>query len=208
MNIEVIEKITKLLALTSSSNEHEAANAMRLAQKLMLQYDLSEEELKLPKEEIVKEYLTFENQNYRWRLLIWNACSKMYMCRIVRYGYDNMYVIGRPHHTKICKSMIYYLERALEDNLKKVKKIDKTIEPAGYRLGWCQAVYDRVILFGKEETSDVTALVVREDAAVAEFCKDFDKGGPLKNQTFSRRSFNEGMKDGEKVSLNTQIGAK
>ncbi|MFN4056475.1 MAG: DUF2786 domain-containing protein [Alishewanella aestuarii] len=35
MSDKRIERIKKLLALAKSSNEHEAANALRLAQKLM-----------------------------------------------------------------------------------------------------------------------------------------------------------------------------
>src|SRR5579884_2145941 len=41
----IIEKIQKLLALSTSSNEHEAALALAKAQNMLLQYNLSLEEV-------------------------------------------------------------------------------------------------------------------------------------------------------------------
>ena len=47
MDEKILSKIKKLLALAKSGNEHEAANALRLAQKLMQEHQLSEQEVKL-----------------------------------------------------------------------------------------------------------------------------------------------------------------
>ena len=47
MNERILSKIKKLMALAKSGNEHEAANALRLAQKLMQEHQLSEQEVKL-----------------------------------------------------------------------------------------------------------------------------------------------------------------
>lgn len=47
MSDKRIERIKKLLALAKSSNEHEAANALRLAQKLMKELELSEQDIAL-----------------------------------------------------------------------------------------------------------------------------------------------------------------
>ncbi|WP_027670057.1 DUF2786 domain-containing protein [Rheinheimera baltica] len=47
MDERILSKIKKLLALAKSGNEHEAANALRLAQKLMQEHQLSEQEVKL-----------------------------------------------------------------------------------------------------------------------------------------------------------------
>lgn len=45
MNKEVIEKVKKLLALSKSSNEHEASTAMLQVQKLLVKYKLSMREI-------------------------------------------------------------------------------------------------------------------------------------------------------------------
>ena len=45
MNDKIISKINKLLALTSSSNEHESAKAAEMAFKLMEQNGISRQDL-------------------------------------------------------------------------------------------------------------------------------------------------------------------
>lgn len=47
MDERILSKIKKLLALAKSGNEHEAANALRLAQKLMQEHQVSDQEVKL-----------------------------------------------------------------------------------------------------------------------------------------------------------------
>jgi hypothetical protein len=52
---EVVDKIQKLLALSSSSNDHEAQAALFMAQKLMVKYNVSETDLPTHQDEKVVE---------------------------------------------------------------------------------------------------------------------------------------------------------
>ena len=47
MDKRILDKIKKLMALAGSNNPHEAANALRKAQLLMQQYQLSEADVEL-----------------------------------------------------------------------------------------------------------------------------------------------------------------
>ena len=51
---EMVERVKELLALAGSPNEHEAANAMRMANKYLLKYNLSLSEMDGPKEYSVR----------------------------------------------------------------------------------------------------------------------------------------------------------
>ena len=134
-NEKIIERIQKLIhrgANKVADNDQEAANAVRLARKLMLEYDIEEAQLPENKgEDIDFLFLVNDPSTDEWSVRIWTACAKLYFCRVVRKGYDQVGVVGRPHHTTVCREMIWYLQKTLQDNLTDAKKKDKRITPKG-----------------------------------------------------------------------------
>lgn len=63
---KIIDKITKLLALSKSSNENEAATALLNAQKLMVKYDISVEDVNDASEMKKKEELVSKFAQHKW----------------------------------------------------------------------------------------------------------------------------------------------
>ena len=68
MNDRIAERIRKCLELANSSNKNEAANAMRMAQKLLQKYNLTEEKV-LISEILSKQVLNVKIQSYTQHLI-------------------------------------------------------------------------------------------------------------------------------------------
>jgi hypothetical protein len=82
----IIEKIQKLLALSTSSNENEAASALAKAQKLLLLHNISMEEveaLKKPDRVYVKDSVLISRG--RWRVRLLSAIAQYNFCRMVYF---------------------------------------------------------------------------------------------------------------------------
>lgn len=76
---KVLAKIKKLLALAKSGNEHEAANALRLAQKLMQEHRLSAQDVALA--EVTKQEVKRANSADKqplWSTLLSHTISKAF----------------------------------------------------------------------------------------------------------------------------------
>jgi hypothetical protein len=79
----VIAKVVKLRALSTSSNEHEARNAARLAEKLIQEHRLSEAQLEVegaaPKEPVIQAP-SFDVVGDRWRINLLLMLTRHYDC--------------------------------------------------------------------------------------------------------------------------------
>lgn len=87
----ILEKIRKLLAVTkeNGATEGEVENAMKLAQRLMMQHNIDESEinispLDIDELKIENEYLSNEPKYWIWDLL--NVIGKSYTCMVTRSG--------------------------------------------------------------------------------------------------------------------------
>ncbi len=72
VDLHIIDKINKLLSLSTSSNPHEAANALRKAQKLMEHYHISDDDLSLPQ---IKKYELIIPRGFKSRKVIIPICN-------------------------------------------------------------------------------------------------------------------------------------
>jgi hypothetical protein len=94
----IIEKVQKLLALSKSSNAHEAANAAGLANKLIDQYRLSAVDLESNLEEELEpieedsEYIYESGKITAWKSLLVSILVRHYGCA---YWNDTTYTSGR-----------------------------------------------------------------------------------------------------------------
>jgi hypothetical protein len=81
----IVEKIKKLLALSKSTNIHEAASAAEKAHKLMLEHRLAISDVTdvLP-EDIVEEEIMDARMMAVWRFGLLTACARNYYCGVVR----------------------------------------------------------------------------------------------------------------------------
>lgn len=81
----ILERIRKLLALSSSSNPNEAAAAAAAAQRLMLEHRIESIEMGVQPGEVHREhYGTRERRASPWRDLVLSALAYANSCRVIR----------------------------------------------------------------------------------------------------------------------------
>ena len=137
-NEEVLLKIKKLLALSNSSFEAEAASAAAKASELMLAYGLQADQLICEAgeaEKVRQDEFVSEKQDTFWTGTISGALAASNMCD---YWYQtshrgsksgrrksNIVFCGKPSRTVVCKEILQYLigavERILEEKIKEAK---------------------------------------------------------------------------------------
>ena len=120
---KVIDKIRKLLALSESANENEAALAAEKAQELLARYNIDLFEVKDVREEQPVERDSSETRSQSWRRQIYHAVAEMYFCK---YYYDSIqrpsststrgfvrrdlhFLTGQPHNIDVAKMIAAYL---------------------------------------------------------------------------------------------------
>lgn len=194
-----IEKIRKLLALTESSNPHEASNAAEKARKLLLQHNLTMSDVEKKEESEVKGKLWGSGlKDTHWRTCLVSTVFEQFFCHLVTTPAGNWYIVGKPGNGEAAEVMIDYLLGKLEEAVSKRQKevdsawaaeeaefsamyggytfadIGRVKKPSyvwaeDFRLGWSMAVCRRLITMRESDSSDETALVVQENKEVEDF---------------------------------------
>ena len=137
-NEEVLLKVKKLLALSGSSFEAEAASAAAKASELMLAHGLQADQLVCEvgeEEEVQQDEYVSEKHDTFWTHTIAKALAASNMCdNWLQSSYrgakgykrkHNVVFVGKPSRTVVCKEILQYLigavERILEEKIKEAK---------------------------------------------------------------------------------------
>jgi len=125
----IVFKIKKLMALSKSSNENEAASAAAKAQELLLKYnvELSQvENVSLDREDtrLVSEFKELFGLNViQWKRDLAFSVAKANMCKGVSSG-RGMYFLGKKHNIEIVEflyeTIVRDLERIAEEKWKQI----------------------------------------------------------------------------------------
>ena len=114
---DIIDRITKLLALATSPYEHEAAAAATKAQELLMEHNLRLEDVKtvhkspdIPIEQIA---IGSSSRKVYWKGSIANAIANANFCKMWWLG-GRMIVAGRSHNVAIALSLYDYLTNTIE----------------------------------------------------------------------------------------------
>src|SRR3954471_20207380 len=95
---KVMDRIAKLLALSSSPNEHEAASAAERAHAMLAEYNLSISDVssasKTEDNFIIDESIMTDS--LPWRRTLGTMVAKMYFCSYL-YAFEKKYVPSRPN---------------------------------------------------------------------------------------------------------------
>jgi hypothetical protein len=182
---EIIQKIKKLLSLSQSSNQHEAALAASMAQKFMLEHKLSIGDIDLAgaeKSPVSEVFVTDDMGAFKmmaWKGTLLYGISLLNGCTTLRYPKNRFQLIGRESDRQVVEYLACFLMREIE------RLAFADYEAQGFqdkkgRWNWAQAfgvgaariIIQRMRDEQKEmEQSDtrVTALIVRENAALKDF---------------------------------------
>jgi hypothetical protein len=137
----VKNRVRKLLALSKSDNEYEAAAALQKANDLIAAYDLDETAVRF---ECVR--IRAVKRHVRWRSMIANAVSWLYSCYYYRDQDDGVFVFcGEPLDVFLAGEMYAYLAKTIERAAKKsVRKNAKWSYRQSFREGMADRMYDRI----------------------------------------------------------------
>lgn len=112
----IVSKIKKLMALSKSSNENEAASAAAKAQELLLKYniELSEIQDTTVETKLTKEFLELFGRNeVTWKKHLAHGVANANLCKGVGSG-NGMYFLGKKHNIEIAIYMYQTLVNDLE----------------------------------------------------------------------------------------------
>ena len=105
MDMKIAEKVQKLLALTESSNEHEAALAAEKAHALLAEHNLSMAQVESAttnKQDTIGHSTATSKLGARWVRSVWQATARLYFCEYMFSSGNHKthhYVIGSEANT-------------------------------------------------------------------------------------------------------------
>jgi len=215
-------------------NENEATAAAAAIQRLLLSYNLSIDELDLkdkPKagvEENMDSWYKYKFIGGDWEFRLMYVCCKWNFCKCFIHGDRKdrrMLILGLPQNMETVKWLHTMLcERFVELGKLKYKLYQDTIDfkfkPIGldtylrHYLGGCVSGLD--VKFQEEANADksqdaifagkVTALVLRNDAAIDEFvATKYKMNKGRQTNVKVNNIFMHGVKDGKNTSINKAV---
>jgi len=216
----MIEKIKKLLALSESSNPHEAELALRKANVLMQEHQITHIDL-IPKQEVTHSDIEeVTRQHYRWASTLASACAQLFDCISLNTTHPKGFrFIGSEEHIVCAHQLFWHLFEAWKGMCKTDYQADRPSDRKMYRkshgLGFANTIAKRVLLLRDERHDAIlkatgTDLVVVKDHKVKSYMYDTFNIQTLKSRSLITNSsgYSRGQVSGQKVSLSTPLGKK
>jgi hypothetical protein len=212
--LKVIEKIEKLLALASSSNEHEAKLAAEKAAELLTIYNLTVEQVNVSKE----KYLT---QDCMERLksdvkdkYIGSILEKYFFIRIIYHRHFNrdidtrttiFQMIGTKTNLKIATFVLSFLNRKFPELFEEYREANMAPGNArqSYYLGLHHGLCEQLEQ-AKTRAESHTGLMVVKDAALDKYIDDKINPRSASDSSMSnvdRDAITAGKQDGKALKI-------
>jgi hypothetical protein len=220
---DIIVKIQKLLALSQSSNEHEAALALENANKLLMKHNLEMSDVDgIRSDDMIKDSFLSGGRIMNWKKTLLSSIAKLNNCDIVisstrSRGYacrskseSELIILGKKGNVLVTKEMFKYVEQAMERGIKRNKQLDKN----SYHIGFTDAISKKVIHIMTEREMQNNpnvaerGLVIQEQAMTKKFMQEAFSNlskTSVKMSYRDGRSYQEGKAHGEKTSLCNQM---
>lgn len=222
----IIDKIRKCLALSQSDNQHEAASAMRQAQKLMKKYSIDAATVDLPtiKESAVRSIATVKHP-VTWEAGLAHTVSKAFGLHWLWVRGNSMnrqmgifLLIGEDCQVEVGGYTMQVLQRQIGSARRGfISDLKSTYERMGRHLGnqiatslandfcmgWVAGVYDKIEDFANPERIENEM----QKFIATEYGDDLAKTrvkGDAENVDLS--AYRQGLKEAESVSIHRPIG--
>ena len=219
----VIEKIKHLLALSTSSNPHEAALAASRAQELLMKHNLKMSQIKTD-DDPTGNYAQscVRTGQKRWKRSLLFAIARHNFCTCVyNLTQRNMMLIGEPHNFEVVEYLYTFLVGQLHEMaentymtyLKRGASVNKKTWIEGFYNGAIARIDVRLEEQQRQmaaDSNDCKALIVTKEAelkaAMDKFYPDRRPGRRQKSKV-DLTGFYDGVEAGDKVALNKAIEA-
>ena len=221
---DALLKIKKCLALAASSNPHEAAAAMRQAQKLMAQFQISESDVSLA--EVSETSVKAKNiKLVDWELFLAQTVAKVFACRVcgslsssysanARLVRERRYIfagIGPASEVAAYAFSILSRQCAKDRKLhmaaqpKNCKKATVTARGDVYAQGWVWGVKDALAAFaGSADSQDVVDRYLDSKYGDMDVAKSSNRA---KGKNTKRTDWSNGRQAGSRVQLDRGIAS-
>lgn len=218
---KLIDKIKKLLALSQSSNMHEASIALQKAQELMQEHQISNIHL-IPEETMTHSPLeqNIVGQHYIWAKTLAYACAKMFDCTTLNYQREETFrFIGEEHNIYCAQTLFWHLFKTWKTlcnlDYKRDKPADRKLYRKSHGLGYAAEVWRRVKALTEKRHENIvkstgTDLVVVTDSKLSDYVDNNFQTREVKSRalTTSSSGLMQGTLAGKKVNLTNPIEKK
>jgi len=222
---QIVDLVRKLLSLSTSPNEHEAARALEKAQEILLKYNLQMRDIEIKEEHHTLDFINLPintpDRVQDWKLLLLHRIASPNFCKVVTAGKYRFYILGRGFNVVSVMEMFSWVQGQLEIlamvNTTTYQGRDKLRYRNSFLMGCIERIGQRLREAQKSAMqSDVqtTALVVDsrkllEDFTLGQF-PNLGHGRSLGTNN-SAEGYRDGQSAGDKVSLVTpsrQVGSQ
>lgn len=205
----VMQKISKLLALAESDNEHEAISASLFAQKLLAKYniDLEQVQAKDDEEINIEEVQADVGTGNKWKYQLADVIAKNYRCKDYFSGSSTIVFHGYKQDVVIARRIYMYLFSVCKRLAKKYvkEKKEEGYNTEGMYNSFCAGFIRGV---NKELAKQCTELMIITPKAVEKEWEDFSSKFGNKDTSILKNNIDvEAIKEGEiegKRALNAQ----
>ena len=223
INQDIIEKVQKLLALGQSPNEHEAQRAIEHAQRLLLKYNMTMNDVKIAADDVKETIIENGKRASTWKSSLLNVIAEFnYGTFLIYSGGGNFKysVIAKEVNFIVIKNMYEYLVEAI-DRMAKDYSGKGVREKNSYRIGIVNGLRIRFVELQNErkqsgvqfeDGTQITALMVvsqekQERQAIQTYFNENIKVVKTKKTAskLSAGAYSAGRNDAGKISLNSQI---
>lgn len=210
---KVMEKIEKLLRLSESPNEAEAAAATAKARQLLVEYNLSLEEVTARGEKVNRE-VTEEVVNainsvmQNWEVDLAGVISRSFFSKVILSGKSKFFFVGEAHDIEVTiftfnqlrirlQEMAYKATQERNEEFKRLHGISPRYltganHPKTWRTSWLNGavhgIYAKLTRERQTDSSQVTSIVVHKDEQIARFVQETH--GRLESRASSRSTGN------------------
>lgn len=216
----VLKKIKKCLALAKSCNEHEAAAAMRQAQKLMAEYNVGERDVLASEAGEASAKAGAKKTPAQWECGLANVVAKAFGCELIFAGSWNTGAwgfIGCGAQPEVAAYAFTVLLRQAKkaraeyasQQLKRCKPATRTRRADLFCDAWVRSVRALVGNFAAGDARQADAVAAYTAQHYPELGKlksrDRNEGGPKREHEY--RDMAAGFQAGRNARLNHAVGA-
>lgn len=217
----VIERVSKLLALSNSSNEHEAALAAAHAQRLLSEHNLAMSELEVQQQGAGEVELQMARTITKWISSLFATVANAFDCMPVvttETSRSRLRFIGVGEDPEVAACTLEFLISelrwlasaylaGLDQAQGKLTTSQRQKVRNSYLLGGAFGVAEALRRQKASTPTTSTALVPVKDALIRQYCEQ--NFGQLKNRrsrssTVISQAFQQGNQDGAALQLNSQ----
>ena len=206
-NADVHEKVRKLLALSESPNEAEAASALEKASMLLIKHNLSMGDV-IYKEvpEKPQPFLVSDTSLSPWAELLINNVTELNFCTTIQVNHTDKTIytiIGRPINVTVSLQLIDYLV----ETIKRVS-INRNEPTEAFKFGMVYSILKRLseIYNPPSETKALILTTTEEnDILINKLFGDNTKKKEINPDTADSGAYFRGWLEGRTVRLNDQI---